>query len=427
MKHKIESGWLMAVVLLSLAAVRGAHSRDPQSPSSMVPEQEIQKQWRESLKAEAEGRMQDAFDIVRAMPQDAHAVFRQAKLLVARGECTEALLALDAVLQAAPEMPSLLSYVAYCQMQTGDLEGSAKTCARALQQEPMEFRAIAILRQLPAHISSQHSQVVEEHHRKAAEAHAREGITDPPQPPSHLNVQASSDLTLITSVNSLYFGCVANHIGSVQLREPGLRILLYDLGLDPLEKLVAREWRSVTLVPFPFQDYPPHVRNLRNYAWKPLVYKHALASHRKVFYQDSGQEVWQRLGKIDSIIERDGYMFVMQGERTLPDKIHPSMFKVMGLDPKDFAGKDMCAGGIQGYRNDSLAVDEVLSATVACALNPRCIAPDGADQSNHRFDQSAFSINMASGMYRCHNSWLFRAYLEPHRLKEADTHDVGDG
>jgi hypothetical protein len=89
------------------------------------------------------------------------------------------------------------------------------------------------------------------------------------------------------------------------------------------------------------------------------------------------------------------------------------------------AGKDMCAGGIQGYRNDSVAITEVLEATISCALNQDCISPEGSNQGNHRFDQSAFSIQMSRGMYRCHSSWLFRAYLEPHRIKEADTYDVG--
>lgn len=44
------------------------------------------------------------------------------------------------------------------------------------------------------------------------------------------------------------------------------------------------------------------------------------------------------------------YMTCFQGERTLPEKIHPGMFKSLGIDSSEFVGKDMCAGGIQGYR-----------------------------------------------------------------------------
>ena len=116
--------------------------------------------------------------------------------------------------------------------------------------------------------------------------------------------------------------------------------------------------------------------------------------------QDAGQELWQPIGVLERIIDRDGYLFVMQGEKTLPEKIHAGMFDFLGLDKAAFTGKDMCAGGIQGYRRGSLAVTEVLEATVECALQRACIAPNGADQSNHRFDQSAFSLFMALGDYR---------------------------
>jgi hypothetical protein len=46
-----------------------------------------------------------------------------------------------------------------------------------------------------------------------------------------------------------------------------------------------QELKSVTVVSFPFDQFPVHVRNLRNYAWKPLVYHLALGRYKKIFYQ----------------------------------------------------------------------------------------------------------------------------------------------
>ena len=154
---------------------------------------------------------------------------------------------------------------------------------------------------------------------------------------------------MVSSANSLYFQCLSNLIGSIQLREPALNITIYDMGFDALESLVASSWERVTVVRFPFAEYPQHVVNLRNYAWKPLVYQHALRRHAAILYQDSGQELWQAIGALEDIIQRDGYMFVMQGEKTMPRHVHPHMMHVQGLDPASFQGKDMCAGGIQGY------------------------------------------------------------------------------
>jgi hypothetical protein len=55
---------------------------------------------------------------------------------------------------------------------------------------------------------------------------------------------------------------------------------------------------------------------------------------------------------------------------------------------------------------------------IDCVSNRSCVAPNGADQSNHRFDQSVFSIVLAKMHIRCHNNWKFNGYLEEDRLHE---------
>ena len=96
---------------------------------------------------------------------------------------------------------------------------------------------------------------------------------------------AGKQVRLVSSANSLYFQCLANLVGSIQLREPNLNITIYDMGFDELESMVVSDWKNVQLVRFPFESYPPHVRNLRNYAWKPLVYREALMRDSMILYQ----------------------------------------------------------------------------------------------------------------------------------------------
>ena len=55
---------------------------------------------------------------------------------------------------------------------------------------------------------------------------------------------------------------------------------------------------------------------------------------------------------------------------------------------------------------------------IECVSKRACVAPTGADQSNHRFDQSVFSIVLARMHIRCHNNWKFNGYLEEDRLHE---------
>ena len=420
---------MVLVLLLAAASTPGLGSSSAQEMEEKRARRGME-MLRESFRAEAEGRTEDAMRIAAQMPQDAWAVFRQGKLLLKLGDLSSAFAALSAAARADPHIPSLLSYVAFAQWQLGDAVASADTCGSALNVSLLDFRAAALLQALPAPVKARHADVLARAAAAAAEAHARGGHTHEGEQAKTCGVKFRRNavsLTMVSSANSLYFQCLSNLVGSIQLREPALNITIYDMGLDALEHLVASSWVRVSVVRFPFADYPPHVSNLRNYAWKPLVYQHALRRHRSILYQDSGQELWQSVGMLEDIIERDGHMFVMQGEKTMPRHVHPQMMRVQGLDPNEFKGKDMCAGGIQGYRNDSAAVAQVLEPTVACALRPECIAPASADQGNHRFDQACFSLWLAHGHYRCHTSWFFRAYLETSRLKDADTTDVPDG
>ncbi len=42
---------------------------------------------------------------------------------------------------------------------------------------------------------------------------------------------------------------------------------------------------------FPYEKYPPHVMDVRNYAFKTLVIAEAMADHKAVLWIDSGLEL----------------------------------------------------------------------------------------------------------------------------------------
>lgn len=49
----------------------------------------------------------------------------------------------------------------------------------------------------------------------------------------------------------------------------------------------VRSWCGVEYVRFQFEKYPPHVRDLKKYAWKPLVIAEQLSRFDAFFYVDS--------------------------------------------------------------------------------------------------------------------------------------------
>lgn len=80
---------------------------------------------------------------------------------------------------------------------------------------------------------------------------------------------------------------------------------------------------------------------------------------------------------------------------------HPDTFKLLGFNVSDSGhaarwDTSFYAGGIQGFRTDSIAYNTVLPAAVKCATNESCIHPDGAGRNNHNYDQSILSILLRS-------------------------------
>jgi hypothetical protein len=85
-------------------------------------------------------------------------------------------------------------------------------------------------------------------------------------------------------------------------------------------------------------------------------------------------------------------MFVVQQEKALPAYVHPSMFKTLGVDPLLVHGYDMCAAGILALSNASAAAREIVHVMVTCAQQRECIAPTGATQLTHRYEQVSHLI-----------------------------------
>lgn len=158
----MPQGWMhgsTACALVILALMPIVEPQQGQQQQQM--DERMMVMWRESQKAEAEGRLADALSIAGRMPQDAGAVFRQGKLLTMMGEYRDAALAFEAVERAAPDFPSLLAYIAFARWKLGDEEASAKICAAALEKEALDIRAVAILRNLPRHHQAGHSRLME--------------------------------------------------------------------------------------------------------------------------------------------------------------------------------------------------------------------------------------------------------------------------
>lgn len=77
------------------------------------------------------------------------------------------------------------------------------------------------------------------------------------------------------------------------------------------------------------------------------------------------------------------------------------MFEYYGLDKEtlDCGEMKMIEANSIGMKSPSKFIEEVIQSSLDCALELDCIAPKGSSLENHRYDQSALSLQMALHQY----------------------------
>ena len=76
-------------------------------------------------------------------------------------------------------------------------------------------------------------------------------------------------------------------IGSAQQFLPTRRIVMYDLGLQESQRKELEKFCNVELRTFDFEQYPPYVKSLGKYAWKPFIIKQLAIEAEYLFWADA--------------------------------------------------------------------------------------------------------------------------------------------
>ncbi|KAG1652377.1 hypothetical protein FOA52_005563 [Chlamydomonas sp. UWO 241] len=217
-----------------------------------------------------------------------------------------------------------------------------------------------------------------------------------------------SRLVLVTGASSGFFDRMRNMVGSLHVWEPHQRLLVYDLGFSQRQVAEMLCWRNVEVLPFPFADYPAHVADVTNYAFKALVIKEALKGNDAVLWIDSGLELRAPIDTLRTALSHDGHVAALQ-----EDAIGEPMYTMtrpmaqwfgLGSDAqwRDVAQVQFCAGGLQGFVRGSDAEALVLQRVVDCSLDvDTCLAPPGSSRANHNFDQTAFTLAIWAANFTC--------------------------
>jgi hypothetical protein len=206
------------------------------------------------------------------------------------------------------------------------------------------------------------------------------------------------------------------------------RIIAYDLGGVSETTKAHIRCASPTLIDelrdFDFSAYPSHVQALNCYAWKPLI----LASLYREFSTqglvclDSGLTLagpahLSHQGMfLESAVETavtNGGVVSDKTARDLLDFTHHGMFEYFD---KTFSKKKTffteanppvfnCNGAFSAWAPKSLNLPNGVAAMdmwEKCALDKKCICPDGSNRGNHRQDQAALTLALAAHDFRCY-------------------------
>ncbi len=165
-----------------------------------------------------------------------------------------------------------------------------------------------------------------------------------------------------------------------------------DLGLSATTRArLAAEFPWCQWVEFEFSAHPPHVAQLENYAWKPLLIDQVFqAGESDVLWLDSASLIHGSLEPVRVQLASSGF-YTLCNQATIRECTDARVLATLDVAP---AAQDaaMLAGGVVGFSRTSAVAQAALGEWKKFALRPEAVAPPPPRHRRHRFDQSLLSI-----------------------------------
>lgn len=198
---------------------------------------------------------------------------------------------------------------------------------------------------------------------------------------------------------------------------PKEQIIIYHLGgLTDVEFFDFSYVGKSELRHFNFENYPPEVKRLGEFRWKPLIIAEVLAKHPAIWWMDISIK-WDRkdLDQIYQAAKKLKYPFLLfdhTGHSTFA-ATNPLMFDYIPSNGDKLKTLEMLGAGLQLIYGTGAVKRDILRWLVACALEKDCMVPTASepycrftkkDRYNdygkcHRYDQSVLNVLLANANY----------------------------
>ena len=218
----------------------------------------------------------------------------------------------------------------------------------------------------------------------------------------------------VTAASSNHFGELMPNVKFFPTHFPEKKLFCYDIGLDESQASQLKKLPYVSYRKFDFDKYPPHIKNLMNYAWKILIIGELLSEFDGVMWFDTSVRVH---GDVNQVLERlvrfkSGILFFLKigpKSHSIAAATDPGMIEYFPLTPQGKTGlvTDMLPGGTILVLNTADVQEHVMKWASICALVKDCIEPPGSTikcpsdiwtipreqfANCHRYDQALFSL-----------------------------------
>jgi hypothetical protein len=148
----------------------------------------------------------------------------------------------------------------------------------------------------------------------------------------------TADMILVTGADFTHTNSLLQLLASVERHEPGMRVMIYDLGMTQRElRRIEKQYRRYQIRKFDYGRYPAHffIRvNAGEYAWKPAIVWQLLCEMQSpVCWMDAGNVLIEDLSRIRAALSRAGFYSPRSGG-TVNDWTHPKMLEFFGLNAR---------------------------------------------------------------------------------------------
>ena len=219
-------------------------------------------------------------------------------------------------------------------------------------------------------------------------------------------------IAVVKAISSNHFDEAQDGIASIQQFYPAVNIIVYNLGVTKEQVKNLTTSCNVHVYDFPYKHYPPHVRRLYNYAWKPIMVGELSHDYEVIFYGDASVRLVKPA--IDIMVRQMlNFPFVPGLLWSLPivSLTHDGMLRYLNitLSRKELNKFGHLQSGLWAVWAKEEMKEKLIKPWTDCGLHLECIAPNGSGSrcdfelrkkkgnegiyiGCHRYDQSALSM-----------------------------------